>query len=137
MRSMIAQTADVIRRLIACRRGANAIEMALVLPVLTLMIVGAMYTGWMLYATNMLVYSTESAARCAAVNTTLCGTTAKIQAFAVELSLGVNVTAANFTVTQPSCGWMVKAAYTFTFMMPFYTNLSVPINAAACYPSQP
>jgi Flp pilus assembly protein TadG len=134
MRGMIARPAAVFRRLIACQRGANAIEMGIVMPVLTLMIVGAIYTGWLLYTTNVLFYAVESAARCGAVNATICPNAAQTQAFAAKLAMGVKAT---FVATTPACGEQVNAKYTFTFMLPFQSkNLSLPLNITACYPIQ-
>ena len=115
--------------------------MAIVIPVLSLMIVGAFYAGWMIYTTTMLFYAVESAARCASVNTTTCGgaTTAaqiaNVQAYAVTQAMGVPVTTASFVVTQPSCGWRVQATYPFLFVMPFRTNFTVTITPQACFPA--
>jgi Flp pilus assembly protein TadG len=120
--------------------------MGIVLPVLCLMIFGTVYAGWMLYSTTMLYYAVEMAARCASVNTTTCGgaTQAKqiaaVQAYAVTQAMGVNVTAASFTVSQPAngCGWQVTATYPFTFILPFQAaNPTYNINASACFPVQP
>jgi len=143
MRAPIARPGAAFSRFAACRRGSAALEMAIVLPVLCLMIVGTIYSGWVIYSTNMLYFAVESAARCAAVNTTLCGPgpsgTAQIpniQAFAVSQAWGINVVAANFTVTQPTCGWRVTANYTFLFVMPFQADFNVLISPSACYPAQ-
>jgi Flp pilus assembly protein TadG len=118
--------AATFRRLATCRNGGTAVETAIVLPVLMLAIVGAIMEGWMLYSTNMLFFAVESAARCAAVNTTTCGGTtpakqiAAIQAYAVTQSWGLNVTPASFQVTTGNtCGVQVTGNYPFTFFMPF------------------
>ena len=143
MRLMIARFASLLRRLAACRNGSNAFELAIILPVLTLMVVGAVYAGWMLFSTNMLFYAVESAARCASVNTTTCGGASQsaqvtnVKAYAVTQAMGLNVTAASFTVTQPAngCGWQVTGTYPFTFMMPFTASNPVfTITASACFP---
>jgi len=136
MRGMIYRSVAVFRRLTACRQGGAAIEMGIVLPVLTLMIVGAIYTGCLLYATNMLVYAVESAARCGAVNANTCPTAAKTQQFAAALAMGLS--GATFTANSgATCGEQVSATYTFTFLLPFQAkNLSIPINISACFPNQ-
>jgi Flp pilus assembly protein TadG len=114
--------------------------MAIVLPVLSLMIVGAFYAGWVIYTTNMLFHAVEQAARCASVNTATCGganlaaQVANVQAYAVTQAWGVPVAAANFTVTQQPCGWQVQANYPFLFVMPFQTNFNVTIAPQACFP---
>lgn len=112
------------------------------MPVLVLAIVGSIMEGWMLYSTNMLFYAVESAARCAAVNTTTCGGTtpakqiSAVQAYAVSQAWGLNVTAASFQVTPgAACGWQVTGTYPFTFVMPFWANPTYNITANACFPT--
>jgi len=148
MCGVIHRPRDMIRRFAACQRGSLALEMAFILPPLVLSIVGTMYTGWMIYSTTMLSYAVESAARCVAVatvNSVPCGgnnVAAQSQAtqnYAVTQAMGVDVTAANFTVTQlpTGCGWQVTANYQFTFLMPFQASNPVyTINPSACFPIQ-
>jgi Flp pilus assembly protein TadG len=148
MMNVISRTRDAIGHFAACQRGSLALEMAFVLPPLVLGIVGTMYTGWMIYSTTMLSYAVESAARCVAVatvNSALCGgnsVAAQSQAtqnYAVTQAMGVDVTAANFTVTQVpnGCGWQVTATYQFTFLLPFQSSNPVyTINPSACFPIQ-
>jgi Flp pilus assembly protein TadG len=145
MRGIVHRLSDVIKRLAACQRGGPAIEMGIVLPVLCLAIVGTVYTGWMIWSATMLSYAVESAARCVAVatvNSVNCSgnnPTAQRQAtktYAVSQAIGVNVTTANFAVTQPAngCGWQVTATYPFTFMLPFQpTNPVYSITTSACF----
>jgi Flp pilus assembly protein TadG len=146
MRGPIARIGTAFKRLAACRRGGTGVEMGIVLPVLIAMIVGAVYAGWLLYSANVLFFAVEQAARCAALNAAACkavpnGPTqvAQTQAYAVSMAFGLNVTAANFTVTPPgACGWRVSVInYTFPFLVPFQSNFNVSIPATACYPAQP
>jgi len=136
--------AATFRRLCACRNGGTAVETAIILPVLALAIIGTIMEGWVLFSTNVLFYAVESAARCAAVNTTTCGGTTQakqisaVQTYAVSQAWGLNVTAANFSVTQPAngCGWRVSYNYSFNFVMPFQNDFAVNVPASACYPAQ-
>jgi Flp pilus assembly protein TadG len=147
MRRPLADFAKLLKRFAACRSGATTLEMGIVLPVLVLMIVGTIYAGWLIYSVNVLFYAVEEAARCVAVNAAACqagksGTPSQVtqtQKFAVAMSMGLNVAAANFSVTQPAngCGWQVSYNYTFAFAMPFKTNFNVTLPASACYPAQP
>ena len=59
-------------------RGATAVEVALILSPLLLMVLGVTDGGRMLWTQNTLQYAVEQAARCAVVNTTTCGTAAQI-----------------------------------------------------------
>lgn len=144
MRRLLTHTASLCKRLNACQSGSFALELGIVLPVLSLMIVGTFSTGWLLYATNVMYYAVQQAARCVAINAAACqavqgGATQveKTQAYAASMAMGLNVTPANFSVTQPACGWQVTYNYTLTFVAPFYNNFNVTIPASACYPAQP
>lgn len=120
------------------RRGATAVEYALVLPMLLLFILGIMDTGRLLWTYTTLYRATEAAARCAAVNTTDCGTTAQITNRAVAEAWGLNVDAAAFTVSTQACGVQVRASYNFTFVIPGLGDVAplgtITLNATACYP---
>jgi len=120
------------------RRGAVAIEYALVLPALLLFIFGLVDAGRLLWTYTTLYRATEAAARCAAINTTDCGSTAQIQSRAIAEAWGLTVTPTNFTVTTPSCGVQVQASYEFTFVIPGLETIaplgSITLNATSCYP---
>ncbi len=119
------------------RHGGTAVEMAVVLPFLTLMILGTIETGWMLWSTSTLDYAVEEAARCGAVDVNNCGTVAATQSVAASKAMTLGMAAANFTVTTPACGKQVAANYTFSFAQPFFTNFTVTIPATSCYPLPP
>jgi Flp pilus assembly protein TadG len=123
---------------VSSRRGATAIEYALVLPALLLFILGIMDAGRLLWTYTTLYRATEAAARCAAVNTTDCGTTAQIKNRAVTEAWGLNVSPSAFTVSTLSCGVQVHASYDFTFVIPGLGDAvplgTITLNATACYP---
>jgi Flp pilus assembly pilin Flp len=121
-------------RFLRDRHGGAAVEMALVFPLLCLMILGGIETGWMLWSTSTLNFAVEEAARCAAVDATNCGSTTNIQGVAVGKAMGLGMSASDFTVTSPACGKRVAATYVFHFLMPFSTDFNVSIPAASCYP---
>ena len=74
------------------------------------------------------------AARCASVNATACGTTAKVQAYAVTQAYGMAVAPATFTVTTPVCGNSVAATSTFAFLTTLFPISSITLQAQSCYP---
>ena len=128
------------------RSGTVAIEYGLVLPLLLMFTLGVMDAGRLFWAFITLNRATEAAARCGAVNTTLCPA-ASIPTYAVQQAWGLNgVTAAAFTVTNPACGVQVHATYTFKFVIPWFpwygpttpfgSANSMTLNATACYPPQ-
>ena len=120
------------------RRGATTIEYALVLPALLLFILGLMDAGRLLWTYTTLYRAAEAAARCAAINTTDCGTTTQIKNRAVTEAWGLDVSPSAFTVSMPSCGVRVHASYDFTFVIPGIGDAiplgTVTLNATACYP---
>jgi Flp pilus assembly protein TadG len=110
------------------------------LPVMLLCVLGIMDTGRLLWTYTTLYRAAEAAARCAAINTTECGTAGQIKGRAVAEAWGLTVNPSAFTVTTPSCGVQVRAAYDFTFIIPWFPWFggaplgAVTLNATACYP---
>ena len=132
-----------VRRLrwIRSRRSAAAIEYGLILPAVLLLIIGIIDVSRLLWTYTILNRAVEAAARCGAINTIECGTTAQVQNRAVAEAWGLNVTASAFTVSKPACGLRVVAAYDFVFAIPALAGASplgtVTLGPAACYPVNP
>lgn len=120
------------------RRGAAAIEYGLIAPALLLFVLGLIDTGRLFWSYSTLNRAVAAAARCGAINTTVCGTAAQIQSFAVSEAWGMTLDAAAFTVSTQSCGVRVVANYDFTFVTPGFNYIAplgtVTLNATACYP---
>jgi Flp pilus assembly protein TadG len=119
------------------QRGSAAIEYALILPALLLFVIGIIDTGRLIWTYTTLSRAAEAAARCAAINTTECGTQAQIQSYAATQAWGLTINAAAFTVTTETCGIQVKGTYDFTFAIPAFTTTfgTITLNATACYPA--
>jgi hypothetical protein len=120
-----AQTTDI--------RGSVAIEFALTAIVLLMFLFGIMECGRAMWLQSALNYSVAEAARCASINSTLCGTTSQIQSYAGSLS-GAGFDGSIFAVSTPICGTQVSASYPLTLTIPTLA-LSVTLSAQACYPS--
>ncbi len=121
------------------RAGSTALEFAVIAPVF-LMLTGAIVDfgrfNWMQMSMQ---YAVEKAARCAAINLTLCavpapagGYTPTDYAFAHTYASGL--VASDFTYTQPSCGRQVAVTKPFSFLLPF-NNYPVTLRAIACFPA--
>jgi Flp pilus assembly protein TadG len=134
MTAAMTITRPIAYRLLRDGHGGTAVEMALLFPFLSLMILGAIDAGWMLWSASTLDFAVEEAARCAAVDAANCGTTANIQGVAVSKAMGLSMSASDFTVTTATCGKKVAATYIFPFLMPFSTNFNISIPATSCYP---
>jgi len=122
-------------------RGAVAVEYAFVLPIMLLFVLGLMECGRLYWTYTTLYRATESAARCGAVNATLCATTAQIQAYAVTQAYGLTITASAFTATTATCGVQVAASLPFTLVIPWITTGTasgsfniITLTTTACYP---
>jgi Flp pilus assembly pilin Flp len=115
------------------RSGAAAVEMALVLPVFLSLILGLVSVGTLGLAWNSLQYAAEEAARCAAVKTTVCTSSAATRSYALAHYVGPDVKA-TFTHGVAACGHQVTATGAFDLgLIPEFGR--VPLKATACYPA--
>lgn len=79
-----------------CKRGTSATEFALILPLLTLLTMGTLQIGLLMYSYNTMVSSARDSARAMAVCTVTDLPTAKAQALA---NLPAWVAASDWTIT--------------------------------------
>lgn len=124
------------------RDGTTAIEMALLLPVFLLFLLGIVELGRALWTQTSLQYAVEAAARCAAVTPSSCGTASAVTAYAASKVYGLSVPSSDFSYsTSGSCGSssngkQVSATYTFrTVVGAMIPQLaSVTLSAKSCHP---
>ena len=116
------------------RSGATAVENAIVLPVFFLFIFAVIEAGILCWTQTSLQFSVESAARCAAVNSTLCGTSTAVQTYAASQVWGLSVPSSDFNVSQPSCGHEVTISYPFSFIVPVVHPGTITLTAQSCHP---
>lgn len=116
-------------------------EYAVVVPLLLTFVLGLIDTGRIFWSYTTLSRAVAAASRCAAINTTLCGTTLAIQSYAVDQSWGMGLTTTAFTVTAATCGTHVEGSMLFQYYtpwfyiaVPFGVNNTQILNASACYP---
>lgn len=99
------------------RRGAAAVETAMVLPALLLILLGSIEIGRFAWMRAGLQFAVQEAARCAAVQPTVCGTAAQTQAFAASKVTALNIPASDFTVSTPACGTQVQASAPYSYLI--------------------
>lgn len=129
------------RRRFLGSRGAVAIEYAILLPALLMFVFGLMDGGRLFWTYTTLYRAVEAAARCGAVNATLCGTTSQIQSYAVTQAYGLTVDNSVFTVATAACGIQVNGTLQFNLLIPWLTvgtpsgsfNI-ITLSPTACYP---
>jgi Flp pilus assembly protein TadG len=132
MKRIAALFGAALRAQVRDVRGSAAIEVALTGTALLIFLFGIIEVGFAMWLQSALDYSVAEAARCASVNTTLCGTTSQIQSYAANRS-GAGFDSSIFSVSTPSCGHQVSASYPLTLTIPTIT-FSVTLDAQACYP---
>jgi len=112
--------------------GNMAVEFGILAPVFLLFLFGIMEGGRLLWTVNALHYSVQEASRCASINTTACGSSDQIKAFAAGRS-GAHFANSVFTATVAACGNRVSASYTMPLNIPFMAH-SISLSAQSCYP---
>src|SRR5690242_14990333 len=91
------------RDLFRDQHGNAAVEMAFVAMPLFLFLFAIIDAGYALWLQNALDTSVTDAARCAAVNTSRCGTANQVKAYAADRS-GAGFDSSIFAFSQESCG---------------------------------
>ncbi len=111
----------------ADERANAAIEFALTAPAFLALLFGAFQGALMLWTQLGLQHAAERAARCAAINTTLCGTSAQVQAYALTQGLANSLPASAFTLVSSGC---VSATANVRFVIS-----TVSLSAQSCFPT--
>ena len=121
------------RRLAGCDSGATVVEFALVGGLFLGLILGVVEVGRLLWTLNALHYGAQQAARCAAVNSTLCGSNSLLQTWAAGIG-GSTLPGSAFTLNSAAaCGMQVTASYSMQLYLP-YLNMDPTLTATACFP---
>lgn len=123
---------NLVRRVGGDRRGATAVEFALILPAFVTLMVGLVCAGNLAFAINGLHFAVQEAARCAAVKATVCTSSGTTVAYAQAKYSGPKVGPA-FVYSTAGCGHTVSATATVPIFIATGT-INVPISAASCYP---
>lgn len=132
-----------LRRIGACRRGATAIEFAVLAPVFLAMLLGLIEGGRLLWTQQTLQNVAHVGARCLAAGATSCATVAATRSHVVSLAAdrGVRLLAANVTpetgVTCAGVGGFDRVSVQAAFDSPANGLLPFPatVSASACFPA--
>ena len=129
--------------------GATAVEMAFLLPVFMLFLLGICELGRALWTQTALQFAVEAAARCAAVSPSLCtaagGTSMDVPGYAASQAFGMTIPSTVFTYTpNATCGVtsgatgsggaQVTASYAFPAIVPALVPVNVTLSAKSCHP---
>lgn len=121
-----------LQRLARSQGGGAAMEYALVLPAFITLLVGGLCAGNLAFAVNSLHFAVQDAARCAAVKSTICTSSATTITYAQNRYAGPQVSP-TFTYSTGGCGHTVSASGSYPIILAVAT-INVPISASACYP---
>jgi Flp pilus assembly protein TadG len=117
--------------IIRCDNAAAAVEFALVLPALVMVLVGTLYAGLLMYSIAGLHSAVEAGARCFSVNSDQCGSASAAASYAQSVYYGVS--SPTFTASTASCGHQVSGAVSFVFNAGL-ASWNIPLSATACFP---
>lgn len=109
--------------------GAAAVELALTAPIFFLLLFGAFQGGLMLWTQLGLQHAVERAARCVVATPSICGTTDKLQSYAVSQGLATSLPGTTFSVVTATCGKQITANATVSFV-----TSRVNLSASSCFP---
>ena len=113
-------------------RGMAAVEFAMVAPFFIILTVGTFYLCMCLFLIGSLHYAVEQAARCAAIQTTVCTDSSSTVTYAQNNYFGPGGTP-SFTYTAAACGNSVSATMNYVWSIGF-KQFTLPVSAAACFP---
>jgi Flp pilus assembly protein TadG len=118
------------------RRGASAIEFAITLPVLLLIVWGMIDFGRAIRLQATLNYAAQAAARCRAVNNDpavgLCRSDSLAQTYGAAQAYGLSDV--SVSISLQTCGEQAVASANFKYFMPLLSTFSGTYSATACYP---
>jgi Flp pilus assembly protein TadG len=115
-------------------RGATAVEFALVALPVMLFILGIIQTAWVLWVDNLLHFSVDVAARCAAVRSTTSpcnGSDMVTPATTAFAPLKVSLPFQNNATCTSGGGVGVTGTYTVNFLL----VVNFTLTATSCYPT--
>lgn len=125
-------------------KGATAVEFALVLPVMILMILGVIEGNRYLWSQQAVQEATSHTARCMAIGTDGCETIDGVKAYAEQRAskVGVKINTADVTaLANQNCNGtdnMSKVVISVPYASPLTSLIPVfpkTLNAEACFPN--
>ena len=115
-------------------RGTMAIEFGLTAPAFFAILFGLIEFGLIMWTQAGLQYGAEMAARCASIDTILCGSPGATQSYAAQKAFGLKTSPSDFTVSTQPCGTLVSATYTFHILTPYVEGPTLALSAQSCFP---
>ncbi len=114
--------------------GTTAVEFALIITPLFLLLFGVIEFGRLMWTQSSLHFAVEEAARCASVTPGTCGTSGQTAAYAAAAISFLNIPSSAFTATTASCGHQVTASFAYKFIVTGLFPYTPTLGATACFP---
>jgi len=126
------------RRFINSRKGATAVEFALIAPVFLIMVIGVFELGRAMWIKASMQYAVEETTRYAIVNTGASTSTLAAYAQSAYSSSGINITGATFNASQATSGGKtyvtITGSFNFSVLVPIVPMPDVTLSAKSRIP---
>ena len=125
-----------IRPLLRDRRGATAVQFALIATPLFLFLFGIEETARIMWTQSAINMAVEDGARYSSVSgpTGTCTAAATVQSYAASRAWGMSLPSGDFTATTAACGCQVTASVPFTPIVPKLVPYNLTLTASSCFP---
>lgn len=135
-RAFLAALSRRFRPLATDRRGATAVQFALIATPLLLFLFGIEETARIMWTQAAINMAVEDAARFSSVNGAVgaCTAPGQVKNYAASRAWGLSLPAGDFTATSPACGCQVQANVPFTPLVPKLVPYNFTLTASACFP---
>jgi Flp pilus assembly protein TadG len=111
--------------------GAVAVEFAVLLVPLLLLLVGGTDLGFAMLTETRITFAVEAAAKCGAIGATMCASASETAAYGATVARVRGLDASEFVVVTEPCGVSVTATYPYVGMI----LPAITLRAGACYPA--
>jgi Flp pilus assembly protein TadG len=126
------------RNVLKSRRGATAVEFAMVAPIFLIMVIGIFELGRAMWIKASMQYAVEETTRYAIVNTSATTSTLATYASTAYSSSGINITGATFTATQATTSGKtyvtISGSYSFSVIVPLVPIPDMTLSAKSRIP---
>ena len=127
----LASRANALRVIVRDCDGAVAVEFAVILIPLLLLLFGAFDLGVAMLTETRITFAVEAAAKCGAIGATMCASASETASYGATVARVRGLDASGFAVATAPCGLSVTATYPYAGMvLPAMT-----LKAGACYPT--
>lgn len=122
------------QRFLTDSAGSTIVEFAVAAPIVLMVIWGGISLSMAGFSAANLRYATQAAARCAAVQTTVCADEDSTRAYAVKQFTPLTDATATFAVEMEAmCGKRVTGNQDYV-VQTGVGSITVPLSSSACFP---